>query len=212
VISRSCSEKIACGAFESRPLLKEEVPVAILSEVSRRLCGRLNRGGPAIVYIIMGIAGSGKTTIGRLLAEKLHLPFHDGDDYHSPGNVAKMRQGIPLTDDDRKPWLEALARGVAEWNRAAGAVLACSALKEVYRRKLTRDGTEQVVFIHLQGPPGVINSRVRHRSHHYFPPGLLHSQLDILEPPADAITVDVRATPEEICGKILQELSERKLL
>lgn len=164
-----------------------------------------------MVYVVIGVAGSGKTTVGKLLAEKLRLPFHDADDEHPPENVAKMTRGIPLTDDDRMPWLALLAGKITEWNAGAGAVLACSALKEQYRHILCGSDPGKVAFIHLYGTPDLIQSRLEGRAH-YFPPTLLESQFEALQVPEDAISVEVNAAPDDICLKILQELAARDLL
>lgn len=164
-----------------------------------------------MVYIVMGVAGSGKTTIGKLLAGRLKLPFHDADDHHPAENVTRMRRGIPLTDEDRAPWLLALRDGIREWNAAGGAVLACSALKKRYRQILSDDGTEEVVFVHLFGAPALIAGRLQQRREHYFSAALLQSQFEALEVPADAVTVEVNASPEEVCDKIMEELFARGL-
>lgn len=162
-----------------------------------------------MVFIVMGVAGSGKTTVGKILARRLGLPFHDADDDHSEDVVAKMRKELPLTDEDRKPWLDLLAQRIAKWNSGAGAVLACSALKEDYRRILTSNGAEEVTFIHLHGPSQLISSRLQSRQSHYFPPSLLESQFEILEVPDGAISVDIESSPQEIAQKIIDELSNR---
>lgn len=160
----------------------------------------------------MGVSGSGKTTVGKLLAERLHLGFYDADDYHPPENIEKMKRGIPLNDRDRMPWLHALEEGISQWNRGGGAVLACSALKESYRTILSRGGEHEVVFILLHGSPELIRSRLQARDNHYFPPALLESQLEALEPPADAIPIEISASPAAICLNIVTELGARGLL
>jgi carbohydrate kinase (thermoresistant glucokinase family) len=154
-----------------------------------------------MVYVIMGVSGSGKTVIGTALAAKLGLPFHDGDDFHPPANVAKMSAGIPLTDADREPWLRTLAGKIRDWNVAGGAVLACSALKETYRQ-LLRDGGD-VRFIFLDVPRQLLADRLRGRTGHFMPVTLLDSQLATLEIPADAIRVSDTGTIDETVAQIV---------
>lgn len=165
-----------------------------------------------MVWIIMGVSGSGKTTIGRILAKTLRIGFHDADDYHPANNIVKMVNSVPLDDADRQPWLFELARNIARWNRGKGAVLACSALREKYRRVLSRDGKENVTFIHLQGDEKVISERMKSRNSHFFPSELLASQFRELEAPANAITVEIDRTPDEICSLIIGKLAVNGLL
>jgi len=151
-----------------------------------------------MIVVVMGVCGCGKTTVGQALAESLGWPFHDADDFHPPANVAKMAGGVPLTDDDRWPWLD---RIVAEMRRALGgnghAVIACSALREAYRVRLAQAG--DVRFVHLAGDYDTIAARLASRSHRYMPASLLDSQFAALEPPAGAITIDVRdAVPGQV--------------
>lgn len=140
----------------------------------------------------MGVSGAGKTTVGRLLAERLGCPFLDADEFHPPANVAKMAAGTPLTDADRQPWLEALNDRIRD---LPAAVLACSALKETYRQTLAQ-GIPDCRFVHLRGSVELIRSRLAERRHRYMPASLLESQFDALEPPHGAIEVDVVQTPE----------------
>lgn len=135
----------------------------------------------------MGVSGVGKTTIGEALARELRWPFIDADDFHPPRNVAKMTAGIPLEDADRLPWLDALNGKLREHR---DAVLACSALKESYRQRLTR-GLTRFRFVYLHASFELIAARLAGRRHRYMPPALLRSQFDTLEPPARAIAVDV---------------------
>jgi gluconokinase len=144
-----------------------------------------------MIVVLMGVSGSGKTVVGQALAAELGWPFFDGDDFHPPANVARMAAGTPLEDADRWPWLDRLASEMAKVNASGGnAVLACSALKQAYRDRLCRAG--DVRFVHLEGDPETIASRLAARSHRYMPPTLLASQFATLEAPADAIVVDVR--------------------
>jgi gluconokinase len=160
-----------------------------------------------MVVVLMGVSGSGKTSVGVPLAAALGGEFVEGDDYHPPANVAKMRQGIPLDDADRRPWLEILAAEIGRW-LAAGrtVVLACSALKRSYRAIL-RGGRPEVRFVHLKGDPALIRARLAQRRGHYMPASLLDSQLATLEEPLDAIVADIDATPEEIVAGIQAALA-----
>lgn len=151
-----------------------------------------------MIVVLMGVTGSGKTTIGRLLAERLGCPFLDGDDFHPPQNVAKMRAGTPLEDADRWPWLALInARLRAEKD----AVLACSALKAAYRDVLAQ-GVQDFRLVYLRGDIELIRSRLAVRKHRYMPASLLESQFATLEPPTGAITVDVSAAPEHCAAQI----------
>ena len=156
-----------------------------------------------IVLIFMGVAGSGKTTVGKLFAEKAGARFYEGDDFHPPENVAKMRSGIPLTDDDREKWLKTLGQiVVGALAKSEFSVLTCSALKAKYRGTLTA-GDPRVKFVHLTGPPTVIEQRLKARRGHFMPPTVLASQLAILEPPADAPVFSCEKSPPEIVAKLL---------
>lgn len=162
-----------------------------------------------MVYIIMGVSGCGKTTIGGMLAKMLAVSFYDADDYHPQNNINKMENSIPLDDDDRDPWLLDLAAHIAQWNRDGGAVLACSALKEKYRQILSWDGKEIVVFIYLEGDKDIILERMKKRKEHFIPLGLLESQFNALEVPLNAITVQIDKTPGEICTEIIKKLASK---
>ena len=158
-----------------------------------------------MVIILMGVTGSGKTTIGRLLSKQLGWKYYDADDFHSAANVAKMRSGIPLNDADREPWLEALGRLVRDsLERGENMVLGCSALKESYRDYLLLD--ESVRLVYLKGDYETIRQRLDERRDHYMNPKLLDSQFETLEEPADALSVDVSPTPPEIVQTIRQRL------
>lgn len=157
----------------------------------------------------MGVSGCGKTTIGKLLANHMQVPFFDADDFHPPSNVKKMRLGTALNDDDRKPWLEDLSSRISEWNESDGAVLACSALKDHYRsllKKSTDNKINQISFIYLKGSRELIHKRLLNRDDHYMPPELLESQFNDLEEPEDSITVDIGQEPEMILKEILMKL------
>ena len=144
-----------------------------------------------MIIIIMGVSGSGKTTLGRALAETLSWHFIEGDDFHPPGNVDKMRRGQQLTDADRRPWLAAL-NAVLRKHMAdrEGAVLACSALKKAYREQLSA-GLDDPRFVVLCGDPTVIRQRLTERAGHFMPASLLDSQIEALEPPVDAVFVRI---------------------
>jgi gluconokinase len=159
-----------------------------------------------MIIVLMGVTGSGKTTVGKVLASQLGWKFYDADDYHPSANIEKMRQGIPLTDSDRKPWLEALAKLIDDARaRGESIVLACSALKHAYQEYL-RHHLDVVRYVCLCGPPEVIQTRLASRTGHFMKPVLLSSQLEILEPPEDRIEVDVTGTPQEIAGEIRSRL------
>jgi gluconokinase len=162
--------------------------------------------------VVMGVSGCGKSTIGALVAERLGWPFEDGDGFHPPQNVERMRAGTPLTDDDRWPWLAAIAARI-ETARAAGTgvVIACSALKRAYRDQL-RDGHADIRFLHLTGEPGLIMARQAARTGHYMPASLIASQFATLEPPeteADVIDLDVDPEPPVIAQKAFAALRRR---
>jgi gluconokinase len=144
-----------------------------------------------MIVVLMGVSGSGKTSIGTALAERLGWPFLDGDDFHPPENVAKMSAGTPLVDEDRWPWLDRLnAELRAREANGESAVLACSALKQVYRDRLTR-ALAHWKFVFLHGSFELLSKRAAERKHRYMPASLLQSQFATLEPPASAIRIDV---------------------
>ena len=161
----------------------------------------------SLVLVIMGVSGSGKTTVGEGLAERLGWPFFEGDDYHPEANVEKMEQGEPLTDEDRRPWLENL-RDVIDHlvDEGRSGVITCSALKASYRRVL-REGREDTVrFVYLEGSYEVIRERMEQRKDHFFDAGMLKSQFEALEPPAQALTVRIDQPPGQTLGDIMRRL------
>ena len=158
-----------------------------------------------MIFIVMGTTGSGKTTLGTLLAKRLGWVFADADVYHPAANVEKMKHGIPLNDSDRKPWLEALHNQVLAWEtKHQNAILACSALKQSYRDEL-KSGAE-VKFVYLKGDYELFSERVLARKGHFAKQDLLASQFADLEEPTDAITVDARQSPgkmvEDVCAQL----------
>ncbi|NNL41677.1 MAG: gluconokinase [Desulfobacterales bacterium] len=157
------------------------------------------------IFYIMGVSGCGKSTIGRKLASSLSLPFFDGDDYHPEENIAKMSEGLPLNDQDRKAWLEAL-NSLARKHQQNGAVIACSALKKSYREMLNENILPPPVWVYLEGSYKTILNRLQQRKGHFMPANLLTSQFDSLEAPEEAIKVAVTLTPEEIVEEILKQL------
>lgn len=160
-----------------------------------------------IIYI-MGVSGSGKTTIGRLLSEKTGIPFFDGDDFHSAENKEKMKAGSPLTDADRYGWLQSLNKLATAESVKGGAIIACSALKEKYR-KLLSENLDNPVWVFLKGSFELISHRMQNRTGHFMPPVLLQSQFDTLEAPQSGIVVQVDKEPEEITDNIIQLLKEK---
>jgi gluconokinase len=158
-------------------------------------------------FIVMGVSGSGKSSVGKLLADSLGWDFYDADDFHPPENVAKMASGIPLDDSDRTPWLTALHDLISSSLKAdRPGVLACSALKERYRQRLT-DGNDGVQIVYLKGSYDLIWSRMETRTDHYMKPHMLKSQFDALEEPANALTVDISASVDEIVREIISSMS-----
>ena len=158
-----------------------------------------------MVILLMGVTGSGKTTIGLALAESLKWQFADADDFHSPTNVTKMRAGIPLNDADREPWLVTLHDAIAGWiATGTDVVLACSALKQSYRKQLLIG--PEVRLVYLRGSRELISRRLARRHGHYMNPGLLPSQLATLEEPQDALVVDVDAAVANVVADIRKAL------
>lgn len=161
------------------------------------------------ILFIMGVSGSGKSTIGQLLATALGYPFFDGDDFHPKSNIEKMRAGIALNDEDRYEWLLALNE-LAKVHQEDGAIIACSALKESYRELLQKDIDAGIHFIYLKGTLQQILERLQQRKGHYMPVALLQSQFDALSPPKNAIVVEIDEEPEKIVNNIINALEPLK--
>lgn len=160
-----------------------------------------------MIVVLMGVSGSGKTTVGRALASQLGWGFADADDYHPEANKAKMHAGIPLTDQDRWPWLEALRHLIDEARRQhRNLVLACSALKHEYQHYLQHDA-EDIRYVFLEGSESLIAERLAARHGHFMNPALLHSQFEALQPPEHALRVDVAPPPDQIAAEIRERLS-----
>lgn len=165
-------------------------------------------GKPAVI-VVMGVASSGKTSLGERLAERLGWPFRDADSFHPPENVAKMSSGTPLTDEDRKPWLAAIAAWIDELRTTGGnGIVTCSALKRAYREVIVGDRPD-VTLVYLRGSRELVGERMAARQHHFMPPALLDSQFATLEEPgADEkpLVVQVEASKEAIVAQVLREL------
>lgn len=162
--------------------------------------------------VIFGVSGAGKTTLGKLLASDMHWPFYDADDFHSQANIDKMKRGIPLTDQDRKPWLVRMRKRIAKsLAMRENAVLACSALKVEYRRILRV--TDEVKFVYLRGSIEQVRKQLRHRHGHFMNPDLLKSQFDDLEEPRpdeNAISINLSGgTPCDVTQEIERKLKLR---
>lgn len=159
------------------------------------------------VIIIMGVSGSGKTTVGKQLASRLRLPFYDADDFHPKANVDKMKNAIALTDDDRKPWLETLAVAIQNCAETSGAVLACSALKESYRESLSLY-SKTVEWVFLSGDFETILKRIQQRENHYMKSDLLQSQFDTLEIPSYGLHLNVEKDSKTLVNEIILKLKK----
>jgi gluconokinase len=177
-----------------------------LENVSGQRVTQPGRRGRYVIIVVMGVSGSGKSTVGRLLSEELGWQFYEGDDYHPPDNVRKMTQGIALSDADRAVWLGSLARLVSEFVRdGRSAVIACSALKQAYRDALIGKSTD-VRFVYLKGNRDIIRERMDMRQGHYMKAGLLESQFAILEEPCEAVAADIAQPPELIVRMVKRAL------
>ena len=159
-----------------------------------------------MIIVVMGVSGSGKTTVGKALASALEIPFYDADDFHPQDNIVKMEQGIPLQDLDRESWLETLSKNLTQWEAATGAVLACSALKEMYRTALNSGVNNDITWVYLYGRSELIKERMAGRRGHYFKPELLDSQLADLEPPQYGWHFNISSSADHIVKSILDKL------
>jgi carbohydrate kinase (thermoresistant glucokinase family) len=157
----------------------------------------------------MGVAGSGKTTIGQKLSAKTGYPFYDADYFHTQENIDKMRAGQPLTDEDRWPWLDNICAFVNNQILSGSIILACSALKQIYRGRLSNGIEEQCRWVYLNGSYQTILQRMQNRTGHYMPATLLQSQFEALEVPGNIIEVDIAITPENMVQKIMYELNQK---
>ncbi|MBF6102314.1 gluconokinase [Nocardia cyriacigeorgica] len=170
----------------------------------------VERGRVTPVLVVMGVSGSGKSTVARRLAEKLGWDMLEGDDLHPEANVAKMASGTPLTDDDRWPWLRSIASWIDTRQSARRpGIVTCSALKRSYRDVLRRDG---VIFVHLSGNTAQIRDRIGHRAGHFMPASLLQSQVDTLEPlepDENGIVVEIGRPPEEEVAEVIAQLPQQ---
>jgi gluconokinase len=192
------STPIGDGNRFSDEIMREETVVA-------------DSGSSLAAVVVMGVSGAGKSTVGKLIAADLRCDFRDADSFHPPANIAKMSRGEALTDEDRWPWLRAIAEWIGE-RRAAGetGVVTCSALKRAYRDIVTHRQSADVRLVYLKGDFDLIAARLKARKGHFMPPELLRSQFEALqEPGADerAITVPIDATPGEIARHVMKELS-----
>ena len=157
------------------------------------------------VIFIMGVSGSGKTSVGQLLANELSIPFIDADDHHPPSNIKKMSEGIPLKDKDREPWLDRLHE-IAVEHISSGCVIACSALKEIYRKRLSQSIEPSVSWIYLKGSYDLIFERMNNRAGHFMGAEMLKSQFETLEEPQNAIIIDIAGSPKVIIKNIKPHL------
>jgi carbohydrate kinase (thermoresistant glucokinase family) len=160
-----------------------------------------------LIIVVMGVSGTGKTTLGHALAERLNWVFIEADDFHPPQNVEKMRSGQPLSEGDRAPWLAAVHAALLDIAaRQVSAVLACSALKRAHRKVLSRDIAD-LHFVYLEGDPDLVSTRLRQRRAHFMPAHLLGSQLATLEPPGDAITLSIAVPTEQQVDLVIDRLA-----
>ena len=160
-----------------------------------------------MIIVVMGVSGSGKTTIGTMLANAIQCPVLEGDSLHTRENIEKMSSGIPLTDSDRAPWLAAIRDRILKFpKRGENLVVGCSALKQEYREFIARD--IPITWVYLKGSAELIRSRLKHRSSHFMKVSMLASQFEVLEEPSDAIVVDVSPPPSAIVEEILARLQK----
>ena len=160
-----------------------------------------------MIILLMGVAGTGKTTVGTLLAKKLGWSFYDGDDFHPPENITKMEYGVPLTDEDRAGWLARLQQLIQDClQQRQAAVIACSALKQSYRDFL-QQGNPQIHIVYLKGSPTLIAQRLQARTDHFMPPQLLDSQFMALEEPQGVLTLDITRPPQALVQEIRETIT-----
>lgn len=159
------------------------------------------------ILVVMGVSGSGKSTVAKLLAEEVGGAFLEGDEFHPEENLRKMKKGIPLTDLDRAPWLEALSQAIAELPQGR-QVVSCSALKKAYRDVLRAGGRGRIRFIYLRGERPLLLERIKGRRGHFMPADLLDSQLADLEPPKEALALEITASPPELVQQVLEGLGQ----
>jgi gluconokinase len=160
-----------------------------------------------VVILIMGVSGSGKTTIGRLLAQQIGWHFADADDFHSADNRDKLAKGIPLNDEDRRPWLDDIRSAIASWvAQGRPTVLACSALKAAYRSYLAQGWEHVVRSVYLKGSVDLIARRLADRTDHFMHRDLLANQFETLEEPSDALVIDIDESPDRIVASIRSHL------
>jgi gluconokinase len=165
-----------------------------------------------MIIIVMGVSGSGKTSVGTEVAKRLECGFSDADEFHSAANKAKMASGTPLTDEDRWPWLDAMRAAIAGHIAAdRNYVFACSALKRIYRDRL-RNGDEDVLFVYLSGTFEQLKDRLSRRQNHFFDPGLLKSQVDTLEVPGadEAVSIDITPPIAQICDEVMAVIARAR--
>jgi gluconokinase len=162
--------------------------------------------GPLIIYI-MGVSGSGKTTIGKKISAEMGMAFFDADDFHSRANKEKMKAGQPLTDDDRAEWLISINELAKNQMKKEGAIIACSALKEKYRKILSEGITIPIFWVFLQGNYELIQRRMEARTDHFMPPTMLSSQFDALEIPQQCISIDISQKPDKIVEEIISQIA-----
>jgi len=161
----------------------------------------------AVIIYVMGVSGSGKTTIGKKLSAKINIPFFDGDDFHSHANREKMKAGHPLTDEDRAGWLVSINELARSEMNKKGAIIACSALKAKYRKTLAEGIVIPLIWIFLEGGYELILKRMESRIDHFMPPAMLSSQFEALEIPQQCLTIDVSKDPDEIVETIISQLN-----
>lgn len=159
-------------------------------------------------FILMGVSGSGKSTVGRCVAQALDLPFIEGDDYHTPANIAKMASGTPLDDTDRIAWIDALMRAINA-RPERNVIVACSALTRSVRANIQAQSRHPVVFLHLTAHPAVIEQRLRTRGDHFMKAGMLPSQLSALQTDTDTISIDATPSASEVCEAAQAQVVQR---